>query len=61
MKFGKLEIDGGIIMFALIIVLLGVILHYTVKEEAIKEQTEQLQIQQNIIEKECDKNGNSTN
>lgn len=61
MKFGKLEIDSGIIMFALIIVLLGVILHYTVKEEAIKEQTEQLQIQQNIIEKECDKNGNSTN
>lgn len=61
MKFGKLEIDDGIIMFALIIVLLGVILHYTVKEEAIKEQTEQLQIQQNIIEKECDKNGNSTN
>lgn len=61
MKFGKLEIDGGIIIFALIVVLLAVILHYTVKEEAIKEQTEQLKIQQNILEREREEYGNNAN
>lgn len=61
MKFGKFEIESSIIGFALFVLLCGIFLHYLVKEETIKEQTEQLKIQQNIIEKECDKNGNSTN
>lgn len=61
MKFGKLEINDEVIVFALLFLLFVAVLHYTVKEETIKEQTKQLQIQQNILERESEKYGNNTN
>lgn len=61
MKFGKLEINDEVIVFALLFLLFVAVLHYTVKEETLKEQTKQLQIQQNILERESEKYGNNTN
>lgn len=50
MKFGKFEINESGIIAICICVILIVVLHYTIAEESIKEKTNQLQLEKEILE-----------
>ena len=49
MKFGKFEISEFCIGAILVSVILFLVLHYTLAEEELKEKTEQLQLEKEII------------
>lgn len=49
MKWGKLEINDFFIAGVFITILLCVVLHFTIKEEQLKEETKQLELKKEIM------------
>lgn len=49
MKFGKFEIDMGVFVAITIVLILYIVLHFTIEEEKLKEQTKQLEIEREIV------------
>lgn len=50
MSFGKLKVSEYAIGAVALAVILFIILHFTLEEEKLKEQTKQLEIQKQIVE-----------
>lgn len=50
MSFGKFEVSEYAIGAVALVVILFIILHFTLEEEKLKEQTKQLEIQKQIVE-----------
>lgn len=49
MKFGKFEIYGGVFVVIAIVVALYFILHFTLEEEKLLEETKQLELRKEIL------------
>ena len=50
MSFGKFKVNEYAIGAVALVVILFIILHFTLEEEKLKEQTKQLEIQKQIVE-----------
>lgn len=50
MSFGKFKVSEYAIGAVALVVILFIILHFTLEEEKLKEQTKQLEIQKQIVE-----------
>lgn len=50
MEFGKFKVSEYAIGAVALIVILFIILHFTLEEEKLKEQTKQLELQKQIVE-----------
>lgn len=49
MRFGKFEISQQTIIAIVLVLMLFLVLHYTIEEVRIKEETKQLELQKEII------------
>lgn len=49
MKWGKFELSDGFIAGLFLAVIFAIILHYTLAEERLKEETKQLELKKEII------------
>ena len=49
MKFGKFEIEMGVFVAIAVVLITYIVLHFTIEEERLKEQTKQLEIEKEII------------
>ena len=49
MKFGKFEINDFTIAGIFIVILLCIVLHFTLVEEKLKEETKQLELKKEIL------------
>lgn len=58
MKWGKFEINDGLIAAVFIAIILFIVLHYTLAEERLKEETKQLELKKEIILLEKGENQN---
>lgn len=50
MEFGKFKVSEYAIGAIALVVILFIILHFTLEEERLKEQTKQLELQKQIVE-----------
>ena len=49
MKFGKFEIYNGVFIAIAVVVVLYIILHFTLQEERLHEETKQLELKREIL------------
>ena len=49
MKFGKFEINDFTIAGIFIVILLCIVLHFTLVEEKLKEETKQLELKKELL------------
>ena len=61
MKFGKFELSDWFIAGLFLTILLCIVLHFTLEEERLKEETKQLELKKEIIILEKENNYERSN